>query len=153
MKRLRVVHGRVVGGGERGDRGCGRVRRRWLLLKRRSRHFVLHVQHLRSSITGRRVVVPGHQRGRRNGDAGVRQRDGGGPGHVVVLDGVQPQLIAAHGRGRVDRRVRVGGGMRPWIGELRRVVLVVHVALVDVIEAHTAVLAVLILNDHRHGEE
>lgn len=153
MKSLRVTHGRVVGGCERGDRGSGRVRRRWLLLKRRSRHLVLHVQHLRSSITGRRVVVPGHQRWRRHGDAGVRQRDGGGPGsHVFVLDRVQSQLIAGHRRGRVDGRVRVGGGMRPWIVELRRVVVMVHVALVDVIETHTAVLAVLILNDHRHGE-
>lgn len=38
----------------------------------------------------------------------------------------------------------------PWIGELRRGV--VNVVLIDTIEAHPAVLAVLVFNDHRHGE-
>jgi len=30
---------------------------------------------------------------------------------------------------------------------------VLHVAVVDVVEAHPAVLAVLVFNDHRHGED
>lgn len=45
----------------------------------------------------------------------------------------------------MGRRMRGG----PGIGEMRRAVMR-YIVLVDTVETHPAVLAVLVFNDHRH---
>lgn len=64
---------------------------------------------------------------------------------------VHTQVVGPHGR-RIHGWVWVRGGMGsgPRIRELR--IAVLHIAVVDVVKAHPAILAVLVLNDHRHGE-
>lgn len=150
VQSLSIVHGRVVGrseGGHGGGRGVC-----WGLFEGRPGHLVLHAQHLRAAIAGCAVVVvPSHQGGSRHGDAGVGHGDGGWSGHVLLLDMVQTQVVGTH-RSRIHGWVwvRRGMGSGPRIGELR--IAVLHIAVVDVVKTHPAVLAVLVLNDHRHGE-
>lgn len=92
-----------------------------------------------------RVVAAGDHGGRGDGDARVRHRHGRGPAHFLF------GVVETHG-GRVDGRGGMRRGLRsgPRVGKLRRVVMR-HVVLIDVVEAHPAVLAVLVFNDHRHG--
>ena len=125
----------------------------------RAWHVVLHAQHLGGRITGgsgggrrRRVVAPGNQRGSRHGDTRVRRH-----GHrrrpagrdFLLLDGVQTHLARRiHGGGGVRRGMRGG----PRTSELRGVLMRQRVMVINTVEAHPAILAVLVLDDHRHGD-
>lgn len=149
VHRLSITHRRIVCRRKRSHRRssgvCG------CLFEGRPGHLRLHSQHLRGAITGCVVGAAGHHRGCGYGDAGIRQRNGRWSCHILLLDMVQTQVVGTHCgciHGRVRVRSCMGGG--PRIGELR--VAVLHVAVVDVVKAHPAVLAVLVLNDHRHGE-
>lgn len=118
------------------------------LLERGTGQIVLHAHDFGAGVArrgGGRVVAAGDHGRRGNGDTRVRHRHGRRPGNFLF------GMVEAHGR-CVHGRSGMGRGMSsgPGVGELRGVV-VRHVMLIDVVEAHPAVLAVLVLNDHSHG--
>lgn len=128
------------------------------MFKRRARHVVLHAQHLGGRVTGGcssssrgRVVATGNQRGSRHGNTRVRRHGHGrrSAGDFLLLDGVQSHLAR-----RVHGGIGVRRGMRssPRISELRGVMMRQRVMVVNTVEAHPAILAVLVLDDHRHGD-
>ena len=153
-----LVHVRSIA--ERGV-ACGReaahgrgssVSRR--LFKRSAWHVVRQSHHLWSGVTrgsGGGIVAAGDHGGCRDGNTGVWQSHRRAA-HFLLLNMAEANLAGTHGS-RVDGGVGMGRSLSgPRIGELRRVV-VVHVVLIHIIEAHPAVLAVLVFNDHRHGEK
>ena len=146
---LRRVNGRVadrrIASGRKaahGRSGCVGGR----LFKVGARHFVLHAHDLRA-IAGGGVVAAGDEGGSGHGDIGVGHGHGRVATDFLALDGVNWDAGAVAHAGRIDRGGRVGGGMRggPRVGELGGIVMI------DIVEAHAAILAVLVFNDHRHG--
>lgn len=127
-----------------------------------ARHLMLHTHHFGSRIarggggggsssgSRGRVTAARNQRGRRDGDTGVGHGHGrGSVGDFFLLD-----RIEAHGRGGVDGRVGVRRSVRgsPRISELWWIVMRQGIMRVDVVKAHSAILAVLVLHDHSHWE-
>lgn len=139
-----VARRREAGHGRGG--GIGRS-----LIERSARHVVRQTHHLRTGVTrssSSRIVAPGDHRGSGNGNTRVWHRHRWAA-HFLLLNMAEANLAGSHGS-RVDRGSGMGRSLSgPWVGELRSAV--VHVVLIHVIEAHPAVLAVLVLNDHRHG--
>lgn len=123
-----------------------------------ARHIMLHAQHLGARITGSggggrvRVSAAGNQRGRRHGNAGIGGHGNGrgSAANLFLLHGG----VDAHLARRVDWGIGVRRRMRsgPGICELRRIVMRQRTMVINTVEAHPAVLAVLVLNDHRHGD-
>ena len=125
---------------------------------------MLHTHHLGSRIArggsgsgsssrrsrGRVIAATRDQGRRRNGDTGVGHGHGrGSVGDFFLLD-----RIEAHGRSGVDRRIGVRGSVcgSPGISELWWTVMRQAMMRVDIVEAHSAILAVLVLHDHSHWE-
>lgn len=159
VQRRSIIERRIAGGCKAAHGGSGCVC--WGVLKRGARHLVRHAHDLggwgiagRSSGGGGRGRVTGcsrtrDQRGRGHGDTG------GGIGHrqrrgtavdILLLDGVERGVDGAIGVGRCVRS-------SPGIGELRRIGMREAMMVVDRIEGHSAVWAVLVLKDHRHSSK
>lgn len=141
-----VANWRVAGGSEtaHGGSSCGVG---WGLLETCAWDIVLHGHHL-WAVAGGCVVAGRDHGGRGNRDIRVGHGHGGGAADLLTLDGVERETgPIAHGGG-IYGGSRVRSGMRggPRVCELWWIVVV------DIIEAHAAIGAVLVFNDHRHGE-
>lgn len=150
MQRLGVAQRSEIAGGETADGGGGRVGRR--AIQGRPRPVLRYADDSRAPVAARDIAVAGDHGGRRDGNIGKRQ--GRGCRTLRRTAGLRSHGIAGHGRGRIGRRIRRRGRLRPGVGKLRRVtVLLLHIiVLVHGAEPHAPVRAVVILNDHRHGE-
>ena len=149
LQGLGKAQGVVIPGGETAD-GCrGGVGGR--AIQGRARPVLRDADDSRAGVAARDIVIAGDHGGRGDGDAGVGQ---GGRGTLLRrIAGLRSHVIAGHGRGRIGGRIGGRGRvLRPGIGKLRRVAVLVHVVLVERTEPHAPVRAVVILNDHRHGE-
>lgn len=151
MQRWGVAERRIAWRRETAHGRSSRVGRS--LFERRARQIVVQTHHFRCWVAGgrcSRIGAAGDHRGRGDGNARVGHGERGRAAHFLLL-GVVQDWVGCHGC-RVDRRCRmrrsVGSG--PRVSELRRVV-VWHIMLVNIVKAHTAVLAVLVFNNHSHG--
>lgn len=142
-----VADWRIAGWRETAHGRSSRVGRS--LFERRARQIVVKTHHFWCWVASRRrsrVCAAGDHRRCGDGDARVGHGEGGWAAHFLLF-GVVQDRIGCHGC-RVDRRRRMrrGVGSGPRVSELRRVVVV------NTVKAHPAVLAVLVFNNHSHGE-
>lgn len=156
LQRLRIVERREIGRGKSTHGRNGTVV--LSLLKRCPGKLLWHGRHLEPAILSWvRVcgVVAGagardHRRGR-DGHVGVGHRYGRRSRPILLLDLRHVQLLVGTHCGRIHGGWLVGRALGgPRIGELGGILW--EVVLVDTVEAHAAVLAVLVLDHHRHGE-
>ena len=159
VQRRSITQRRITCRSKAAHGGSGGIGRR--VVEGGARHLMLHTHHFGGRIArgggsggssrSRTRVVAARDQGRcRDGNTGVGHGHGrGSVGDFFLLDGIEAQ-----GRGGIDGRVGVRGRVcsGPGISELWRIVMRQATMRVDVVETHSAILAVLVLHDHSHWE-